>query len=417
MSDTGDLDNSVSLDFGFSEDQDALRDLARRILEDHVTTERLAEVEAGDEWFDRRAWKALADAGLVGIALPEAHGGGGLDFLDATIVFEQVGRTVAPIPLLPTVVSALAIAAFGDDDQRAAWLPGVAAGDVVLTAALQEPNSDDPSAPSAHADVGRDGWRITGQWQCVTAAHLAARVLVPARAGVGVGVFLVDPGGDGVELVRAVATNGEPVFYLTLDGAAGEPLGDPVDGGRIVQWIVEHMLAALCVVQSGLSERSLQMTAAHASTREQFGHPIAGFQAVSQRAADAYIDVEAIRLTAWQAVWRVSESLPAARRGRDRQVLGRRRRAARRARRATPARRPGDRRRLPPAPLLPVVEGDRAHPRLGHSPARPARRVDRRRLTPPRAPRAGAGPVRAGPRYDAADASSVPRAASRPLSR
>ena len=374
-------DSESSLDFGFSEDQEALRDLARHILEDQVTTARLAAVEAGDEWFDRGTWQALADAGLVGIGLPEAHGGGGLGFLEVAIVLEQVGRTVAPLPLLATVVmGALAIAEFGDDEQRAAWLTGVAAGDVILSAALQEPNADDPTAPSAHADVGRDGWRVTGQWQCVPAAHLAARVLVPAKAGVGVGVFLVDPHGEGVDLVRAIATNGEPVYHVTLDGAPGEPLGDPVDGTPIVAWIVEHTLAALCVIQSGLSERSLEMTAEYASTREQFGHPIAGFQAVSQRAADAYIDVEAIRLTAWQAAWRLSESLPARDEVAIAEVLGGRRWPAGRARRAAPARWSGDRRRLPVAPLLPVVEVDRADPRVGDPPARPARSPDRRRL-------------------------------------
>ncbi len=301
-----------SLDFAFSDDQEALRDLARKILEDLVTHERLNEVERTDDWFDRRAWQAVADAGLLGIGLPEANGGGGLGFLETCIVLEQVGRTVAPIPALGTMVAAHAVAEFGDDAQRGRWLPGVASGEIVLTLGLQEPNNDDPTSPTTRADVGRDGWRLTGTLHCVAAAHLAARVLVPARTGVGTGVFLVDPNGDGVTLTRAIATNGEPVFLVDLDGAPGEPLGDPVDGTRIIAWTLDRALAAMCVVQVGVSERALWMTAEYASTREQFGHPIAGFQAVSQRAADAYIDTEAMRLTAWQAAWRVAEGLPAA---------------------------------------------------------------------------------------------------------
>jgi alkylation response protein AidB-like acyl-CoA dehydrogenase len=117
---------------------------------------------------------------------------------------------------------------------------------------------------------------------------------------------------DGVVSTRAVATNGEPVFVVELAGASGAPLGDPVVGERVITWTVEHALALLCVVQAGISDRALRMTAEYTSTREQFGHPIAGFQAVSQRAGDAYIDTEAIRLTAWQAAWRLSEGLPAA---------------------------------------------------------------------------------------------------------
>ena len=124
-------------------------------------------------------------------------------------------------------------------------------------------------------------------------------------------MFLVDPADPGVTLTRFTMTNGEPQFLVTLDGAAGEPLGDPAAGGHIVQFVVEHVTTGLCLIQAGVSDRALKMTADHAAVREQFGQPIALFQAVSQRAADAFIDTEAIRLTAWQAAWRLSEDLPA----------------------------------------------------------------------------------------------------------
>jgi alkylation response protein AidB-like acyl-CoA dehydrogenase len=305
-------DSDQSLDFAFSDDQEALRDLAGKILGDIVTHERLTEIGRGDEWFDRKAWGALADAGLLGIGLPESVGGGGFGFLEVCIVAEQVGATVAPLPYVVSSVAALAIAEFGDDAQRNRWLPGVASGESILTLALQEPNNDDPAAPTTQADVGRDGWRLTGAVHCVPAVHLAQAMLVAARTGVGVGLFLVDPMGEGVTSTRAIATNGEPVFFVDLAGASAEPLGDPVDGERVITWAVEHALGALCVLQVGVSERALRMTAEYTATREQFGHPIAGFQAVSQRAADAYIDTEAIRLTAWQAAWRLADGLPAA---------------------------------------------------------------------------------------------------------
>ena len=146
------------MDFAFSEEQQDLEGLARQILDAEVTHERLKEIEAGEDNFDRELWAKLADAGVLGIALPEAQGGGGYGFLEAAIVLEQVGRTVAPIPYLSTVVDgALPIARFGSDALKRALLPGVAAGTTLLTAALVEAGGD-PRQPgtTAHRDgLGR----------------------------------------------------------------------------------------------------------------------------------------------------------------------------------------------------------------------------------------------------------------------
>jgi alkylation response protein AidB-like acyl-CoA dehydrogenase len=303
---------TASLDFSLSEDQLALREVADRILTDHASPQQLATVERDSAWFARDAWSALAASGLLGAGLPESVGGGGGSFLDTAVVLEAIGRHVAPVPVLASIVGgALPIARYGDDTQHEQWVRPAVAGEVILTAALQEPGNDDPTRPGTSADLGIGGWRIEGAKHCVPAAHLADRLLVPARTGVGVGVFLVDPRGDGVALTRATATSGEPLFHVALDGARGEAIGDPAAGGVIATDVVLHTVAGLCLIQVGVSERALQMTAEHVRTREQFGQPLASFQAVSQRAADAFIDTEAIRLTAWQAAWRLSAGLPA----------------------------------------------------------------------------------------------------------
>lgn len=303
----------ATLDFSFTDDQLALRALTDRILGDFATPERLGELERESDWFDRDAWDALGRAGVLGAGLPESIGGGGGSFLETAVVLESVGRHVAMVPVLTSIVGgAMAIVRSGDDAQRARWAAPAATGEVILSAALQEPRNDDAAAPVTTADLGIDGWRVSGTKHCVPAAHLAARLLVPARAGVGVGLFLVDPADPGVDLRRFATTNGEPQYTVVLDGAEAEPLGDPAAGAEIVRSVVEHVTTGLCLIQTGVSERALQMTAEHAATREQFGQPIALFQAVSQRAADAFIDTEAIRLTAWQAAWRLAEGLPAA---------------------------------------------------------------------------------------------------------
>ena len=127
------------MDFTFSDEQTALQELARKILADHLTHERLKTIEATPEWFDRKVWAELAKADLLGIALPEDVGGGGLGFIELCLLFEEIGRAVAPVPALPTLVlGALPIAQFGTAEQRQRLLPGVIAGEVILTAALVE---------------------------------------------------------------------------------------------------------------------------------------------------------------------------------------------------------------------------------------------------------------------------------------
>jgi alkylation response protein AidB-like acyl-CoA dehydrogenase len=304
------------MDFSLTEDQSALRDLARKILEDHVTHERLKQVEAQPEWFDRATWDELAKADLLGVALPEDVGGSGLGLIELSVLLTEVGRVVAAIPILPAVVlGAMPLAEFGSATQRQRYVPGVANGTTILTAALIEVDNEEPTRPLTTARRDGAGWRLDGVKTCVPAAHLAERILVPARTGDdAVGVFLVDPHAGGVELTRQTATNREPQFRVALTGvgvADGEVLGDPAGGAAIVDWTVQRALLGLCALQAGITEQVLHMTAEYTKTREQFGRPIGSFQAVAQRAAEMYIDTEAIRLTMWQAAWRLAQGLPA----------------------------------------------------------------------------------------------------------
>jgi len=149
----------------------------------------------------------------------------------------------------------------------------------------------------------------------VPAARAAQRLLVPARGADGqVGVFLVDPRGAGVKLAPQTTTNRERQFQVTLSSAkvgAEDLLGTLAQGAEIAQWIADRSTAAACAVQLGVSDRALRMTASYAASRVQFERPIGSFQAVHARAADAFIDVEAIRLTTWLAAWRLGQELPA----------------------------------------------------------------------------------------------------------
>jgi alkylation response protein AidB-like acyl-CoA dehydrogenase len=318
------------MDFTYSEEQEAVRELARRIFDEQSTHERLKEIElaAADEGpIDRDLWRALADAGLLGIHLPEAYGGAGLDFVAACLVIEAAGRTAAYVPVVETMMYAAApIAQFGLPEQRQAWLPRVSSGDLILTAAMAELATDvvlpGGTAPATTATAQPDGsWVLHGTKACVPAAFVADAILVPASrqaadgAPSGIGVFIVDAGADGVVMSRQNTTSGRPEAILELDGvtvAADRQLGGPdADGAAIITTITELATAALCVLEAGACATALALTGEYTKTRVQFERPIATFQAVGQRAADAYVDTEAIRLTAWQAASRLAAGLPA----------------------------------------------------------------------------------------------------------
>ena len=303
------------MDFSFSEEQQDLQGLAKQIFEGELSNERLKEVEGGEDNFDRELWAKLAEAGVLGIAVPEAHGGGGYGFLETALVLEQIGRTVAPVPYYAAVIlGGLPIARFGSEAQQAALLPGVASGESIITAALFEAGAD-PLVPTTTATPDGDGWTLDGVKDCVPAGPLATTVLIPATTHDGnVIVAIVDVTASGVTRERQNTTNYHPEARLTLQGvkvSAGDLLGSADNGAEILSWTVERATAALGAIAVGVCEEAVRMTAEYTKEREQFGRAIATFQAVGQRAADAYIDTEGVRLTTWQAVWRLSEELPA----------------------------------------------------------------------------------------------------------
>ena len=286
------------MDFSLNEEQQAVRDLAAQIFQGHAGVDRVKEVEGSAERVDRALWSELAKANLLGIGLPDDVGGSGLGFLELCLLLEQQGRKVAPVPLWATVVlGALPIARFGTVTQRERWLPGVVGGEVFLTAALED-------ASAVVADHDGRGWRLTGTKLSVPAGHVASRVLVPA----GDRVFLVDPNGPGVECQRAEATDRQLLSHLHLHGAQGEALGS---AGEVLPWLMPRALVGLCAIQVGVAEEAVALAASYSSTRIQFGRPLSTFQGAALKAADAYIDTEAMRVTMWQAAWRLAEGHPA----------------------------------------------------------------------------------------------------------
>ena len=304
------------MDFDLSDEQQATIDVAAKLLGDKATPDAIRELEGRDDLrFDRDLWAAMADAGLLGIAVPAEYGGAGLGVLELALVLEEVGRHTAPVPALASLaLGGLPVGRWGTEQQRATLLAEVVAGTTVLTAALVEPHGD-PLAPSVTARRDGDSWIVSGARTNVPAGLVADLVLVPARTDDGdIGLFLVPADADGVTRERQDTTTGTPEARITLDGVrlGAEAALGPVDAaGTALRWLVEHATVATCAVMSGVAAEAVRITGEYTTGREQFGRPIATFQAVGQRAADAYVDAQGIRLTMLQAAWRLSAGYPA----------------------------------------------------------------------------------------------------------
>lgn len=306
------------MDFAFSDEQVSIRGLARGIFDKEVGHERLKAIEAGEVWFDAPLWSTMAAAGLLGIAVPEENGGMGFGFAELCILLEEVGRSVAPVPVLSTLVLAgLPIARFGSAAQKAELLPPLVGGDLLLTAALVDAGSADVECPATRATRGGGGWLLDGEKAFVPMAAQSRLILVPATTDDGVAVFLVDPRGAGVTLTESRLASGQNVASVHLGRAAvaaEQLLGGAVgDGATQIRWMYESALVAVAALQVGVSSRALEITSAYVSERVQFGVPIGSFQAVQHRAANGYIDVQAMRWVMWRAAWMLSQDRPASR--------------------------------------------------------------------------------------------------------
>jgi acyl-CoA dehydrogenase len=297
------------MDFELTESQQELASLTREILADHVTPARLREIEDAGVHFDRELWSRLVGAGVVAAALPESIGGSGLDFLEQCAVLLEVGRAVAPVPYLSTVVSAGALGYFGTAEQRERWAAPAAAGRLVLSSALDEDFTDPADAPHTTAERTSAGWRIAGSKTLVPFGTVADAILVPASTGGEPALFVVLPTDAGVTVEAQRIVDADTVAALELVNVE-LPDDRRVPGADVVHWLVARTTVGLAAHQAGVLERALELTAGYARERKQFDRPIGSFQAVAQRLADAYIDVEAARLTMWEAAWRIAEPLP-----------------------------------------------------------------------------------------------------------
>ena len=290
------------MDFSLEEQHTDLRTLTAGLLAREASVERVTAHEQSGAPFDTTAWKAMAQAGLLGLVLPEDEGGQGFGAVELAVVLAEVGRRAAPVPALACLaLGALPIARYGTPEQRRELLPAVADGESVLSAAYREPALTG-TATTARADGS--GYRLDGVKIGVPYATVAHRLLVTAHTDSGEAVFVVDPAAGGFTLTPSHTSHGHPESRVKLENVAvpaDARLGDGAAG-----FLVDHAAAAVCATGTGVLAEALRLTTEHIRTREQFGRPLATFQAVAGEIADVYIASKALDVTTASACWRLA---------------------------------------------------------------------------------------------------------------
>ncbi|TQJ75225.1 acyl-CoA dehydrogenase family protein [Streptomyces sp. SLBN-31] len=306
------------MDFTFTEEQQAAAEAARGVFAgvapDTVPSPSLVAGAVADD-LDRALWAKLAEADLLSLLLDPRYGGAGLDAIALCLVLRESARKLARVPLLESSAASAAVQAYGSEELRSALLPGAARGELVLTVAAHGRTGHDPAELAVSARQDGDGWLLDGVQTAVPWAHNADFVLLPARTATDRTLLaVVPPGHEGVALAEQVSTSGERLGELRLDSVR-VPARDVMDADGAWEWLRDLLTTGTCALALGLGERVLAMTSEYAGKREQFGHPIATFQAVAVQAADRYIDLRAMEATLWQAAWRIasgaSGALPA----------------------------------------------------------------------------------------------------------
>ncbi|MPY62399.1 acyl-CoA dehydrogenase family protein [Streptomyces spongiae] len=298
------------MDFTFSEEQQAAVEAAKAVFAgvapDGVPSPALTPGAVADD-FDRPLWAKLADADLLSLLLEPEYGGAGLDAIALCLVLRESAKVLARVPLLESTAAALAVQAHGSEELKAELLARAGRGETVLTVAANGRTGHDPAELAVTARHEGDGsWVLDGVQTAVPWAHNADLVLVPAHVpATGRAVLALVPRvHEGAVLAEQVSTSGERLGELCLESVR-LPARDVLDADGAWEWLRALLATGTCALALGLGEGVLGMTSEYTGKREQFGFPIATFQAVAVQAADRYIDLRAMEATLWQAAWRL----------------------------------------------------------------------------------------------------------------
>jgi alkylation response protein AidB-like acyl-CoA dehydrogenase len=306
------------MDLGLTEDQEMLRSMAREFIEQETPRTFVRDMEEDDRGFTAEMWQKIAQVGWLGLIVPEEHGGTGQSLVDLGILMEEVGHGVMPGPFFNTALVTVGILDAGTDAQKAEYLPRIAAGDLIATAAILEPYSRlDANGINLAAAASGDSYTLNGTKMFVENAHAADYLLVAARTGGsgedGITLLLVDAQSNGVSVdkLKTIATDNQcEVTFNNVSVPAANVLGEAGNGWSVLRLLLQKGAALRCTQMVGALQEVLDMTVEYVKNRVQFGRPIGSFQAIQHYCANMATDVDGSRFITYQAIWRLGEGLP-----------------------------------------------------------------------------------------------------------
>jgi alkylation response protein AidB-like acyl-CoA dehydrogenase len=313
------------MDFGFSDEQEMLRQTTRAFLQEHCPMTSVRQMMEDDKGYSPALWKEMADLGWLGLAFPEEYGGQGLGFVDLTVILEEMGAALLPSPFLSTVLLAgQTILIGGSETQKKTYLPKIANGSLIAALAMTEPSArfDATGITEVKATPEADGFRITGTKLFVLDAHVAELIVVAARTkeagdkSFGITLFLVDSNTPGISttLLKTMDQTRKQceVVFDNVHVGRDRLLGMLDMGWPVLRKVLNSATVALCAEMVGGAQRVLDISVAYAKERVQFGRPIGSFQAIKHKCAEMMLQVESAKSAAYYAAWAVDEDVPEA---------------------------------------------------------------------------------------------------------
>jgi alkylation response protein AidB-like acyl-CoA dehydrogenase len=307
------------LDFGFSDEQEMLRQSARGVLEKECPTTLVRRLMEDDRGFDPALWKKMAELGWMGLVLPEEYGGSALNYVDLVLVLEEMGRVVLPSPFIWTMLFAEALKRAGSDAQKSALLPKIATGDLVATLAWLEPSASwDATSITLAARPNDAGFVLNGVKLFINDGHIADYLLVAARTGGsgedGITLFVLEHNRAGI-VVAPLNTMDQTrklteIRFTDVKASSADIVGEVGKGWKTLSQIIDRGKVMLAAEMVGGAQKVLDMTVEYAKLRVQFGRPIGSFQAVQHKCANMMIDVEGAKSAVYYAAWAVSNDVP-----------------------------------------------------------------------------------------------------------
>ena len=308
------------MDFGFSEEQEMLRQSVREFLGAECPMTYVRQMMEDERGYAGDQWKKMAELGWTGLIIPEQYGGAGLNMVDMVVVLEEMGRVVMPGPFFASaLLGGLAIDLGGTEAQKQRYLPELAAGKLKATLAqVEESGRWDAEGIALPAKASGGGFSLSGTKLFAHDAHNADVLVVPARSGGsgsdGITMLLVDPKAKGVS-IRVLKTMDQTrkLCEVKFDQVAvgkDAVLGEVGKGWTLLDRLVDRAKVALCAEMCGGAQKVLEMSVEYAKVREQFGKPIGSFQAIQHKCANMMVQVESAKSATYYAAWAVANDVP-----------------------------------------------------------------------------------------------------------